>query len=993
MANYSSPYASDPFYENLRAKARRRRAEEAGGPTTNIVNTGVDTSGSDGPNVDVVGTNLTSALAPTTKIETPSARIEINDLDAVVGAAQPQYGVTKDYSTLLRISEGVSANTMPLLAAGVTESWSPIVQAAKSEALKVGIDQTPRYLRESETVGGLRTQVSGFQSSKSYLREPTGVYREVSDDELGDYPANAILSAREAAERNPLGYIGPDPTTPGGQIAKAGLGVVNAFMPATSLMTMMFGEVLETPAGTPYATGSGLGKVVALNNYRTMWDTHGKMEAGIPGNFGMKIGNSYVTYQATDGLFGTGINGAKVVGRNINAEQFQKMYATQLGYDYRTVDFNNSKAGELNGERLQGFSDGVGGFSAATGEFVDSRGRTYTDLNRDQVQDYVNSLSYSPSQLEGALTALESKREAAKNSFFGAEYKQQTYQMAIDEVRGRMQEAEDLVAALSPEEYGLAIQQVQRQYGSRLTPEEIRAQGLIVNVLESNLSPGATKWRTVVDPVTGKVNRYNFNLEPEPESSPGPEVGTSVVGGTTYTTVSGGDGGGSDSPSPSSGRSSTSEAAASEDAYSSDPSDTYFAEGGRVRRATGMVAVDSPENEDQIGPVGFVNGRTPEETTEAATVRDDVEGSVSEGTFVINAVAVERYGSEKIRKLLTSALKEAEKQGIDISATDSTITDEDSVSVAVSEGEVLVPPVLVRIIGLQKLESINALGQEEVTERVEEYGQADTSEPVEGEAPVQASLGGGFIERQKKFDGGSIYKAIPTNIRLLGEYISGKESPITEKDFTEKELRAMRESVDRAKARNAEHEAELRSRIENKTPFVPYKDSTGRDIYLDYRGRIVPLQMLRHMDDPEFQEEALQVLKNQLKTYENTRNRTSVRNYYVNEVANPGDLFEFIDVLNNPLYQTQTTLGEFRATDTDNGMVIDDEYNFNTRELRDMIGKDSVEFTDILKNLDTPQLAAELFARYVRPEGSREVKINIPKKSEGFVDLPPEFAN
>ena len=58
MANYSSPYASDPFYENLRARARRRRAEEARGPTTNIVDTGVDTSGSDGPNVDVVGTNL-----------------------------------------------------------------------------------------------------------------------------------------------------------------------------------------------------------------------------------------------------------------------------------------------------------------------------------------------------------------------------------------------------------------------------------------------------------------------------------------------------------------------------------------------------------------------------------------------------------------------------------------------------------------------------------------------------------------------------------------------------------------------------------------------------------------------------------------------------------------------------------------------------------------------------------------------------------------------
>jgi len=992
MASYSSPYASDPFYENLRARSRRRRAEEARGPTTNIVDTGVGTSGSDGPNVDVVGTNLTSALAPTTTIKTPSARIEINDLDAVVGAAQPQYGVTKDYSTLLRISEGVSANTMPLLAAGVTESWSPIVQAAKSEALKVGIDQTPRYLRESETVGGLRTQVSGFQSSKSYLREPTGVYREVSDDELGDYPASAILSAREAAEQNPLGYIGPDPTTPGGQLAKTGVGILNAFMPATSLVTMMFGEVLETPAGTPYATGSGLGRVVALNNYRTMWDTHGKMEAGIPGNFGMKIGNSYVTYQATDGLFGTGINGAKVVGSNINAEQFQKMYATQLGYDYRTVDFNNSKAGELNGERLQGFSDGVGGFSAATGEFVDSKGRTYTDLNRDQVKDYVNSLSYSPSQLEGALNALESKKETAKTSFFGAEYKQQTYQMAIDEVRGRMQEAKDLVAALSPEEYNLAIQQVQRQYGSRLTSEEIREKGLIINVLESSLSPGATKWRTVVDPVTGQVNRYNFNLEPEPKVSTGPKVGTSVVGGKTYTTVSGGDGKGRDSPSPSSGRSSTSEAAASEDAYSSDPSDTYFAEGGRVRGATGMVAVDSPENEDQIGPVGFVNGRTPEETTEADTVRDDVEGAVPEGTFVINAVAVERYGSSKIRKLLLSALKEAEKQGIDISATDGTITDEDSVSVAVSEGEVLVPPVLVRIIGLQKLESINALGQEEVKERVEEYGQAETSEPVEGEAPIQASVDGGFIERQKKFDGGSLYKAIPTNVRLLGEFIAGKDTPITEKDFTQEELKAMSGAVERAKSRNAEHEAELKRRIKAGTPFVEtVLDKAGNTGYVDYRGKIVSREQLRHMDNPEFQQEALEVLRNQLKTYEDTRNKTSVRNYYVSEVANPGGAMELLKILNNPLYQLQTTLGEYRATENNSGMVIDDEYNFNTRELREMIGKDEVEFIDILKNLDTPQLAAELFARYMQPTHKRDVNIKIPKSGDSFIDIPPEF--
>ena len=614
--------------------------------------------------------------------------------------------------------------------------------------------------------------------------------------------------------------------------------------------------------------------------------------------------------------------------------------------------------------------------------------------------------------------------------------------------------------------------------------------------------------------------------------------------------------------------------------------EVYFAEGGRVGKAEGKMV--GPESVDAQGPVGFVNGRTPEQVSEADTVADDVEGSVPEGTFVINAVAVERFGSMKLKKLLLNALQEAERQGIDISQSENTMRDEESVSVALSEGEVVVPPFLVRIIGLERLEKINSVGQEEVDERVEEYGQADTSEPVEGEAPVQASLEGGFIERQKKapggeisdkewdilvgranrmfenpgrnvkktekfpkefldaldrllkqqkgimsetdvgggstdtqreissdtpltpekaqklyinfptirqiilaekgrgdtqqriqaldsaeqmlrqqigdnvpqqnaavsvddvygdtflsfaealdgpennarvvsetdvdrqgrrqernrrfgerrsrrsdggfverqkkFDGGSLYKAIPTNIRLLGEFIAGKDTPITEKDFTEEELKAMSDAVERAKSRNAEHEAELRRRIEAGTPFVEkVLDKAGNTGYVDYRGKIVPQEQLRHMGTPEFQQEALEVLRNQLKTYEETRDKTSVRNYYVNEVANPGGVMELLKILNNPLYQLQTTLGEYRATENNNGMVIDDEYNFNTRELREMIGKDDVELIDIFKNLDTPQLAAELFARYVQPKHKRDVNIKIPKSGDGFIDIPPEF--
>lgn len=733
-----SPYETDPFYERLRAKARAKKASENAGPTKLTVgDVSLAGQSSDGPNIDVVGAQMSSALAPTTTINTPSAQIEINDLTPVVGDAAPRYGVTKDYSTLMRIADGVSANAMPLFAAGVTESTAPLVAAAKGEALKVGLGQTPKYLRESPVVGGLPTQVGGFQAGTSYLREPTGAIREVSWDEMGDYPEGAVLSAREAAERNPIGWVGPDRTTPMGQIADAGIKILSAVNPMAGILGMMTGEVLETPIGTPYATGSGLAGMLAKNNYKTMWETHERMNAGIPGNFGMKVGNSYVTYQATDGIFGTGLNGAKVVGRNMNAEQFQKMYASQMGYDYRTVDFNNSKAGELQGERLQGFSDGVGGFSAHTGEFVDTRGNTYTDLSRDQVNDYVSSLSYSPAQLESAISALENKRDKAANSVFGSEYKQNTYQMAISAIRGRAMNIQNQLAALSPEKYELAMQQLSNPQLSRMTPEQIQKLGLVINVTESSLSPGATKWRTVTDPVTGKVNRYNFNIEKDPEELTLAEKASGITDPSVRSYIGWDDGGDGDNDSP----------------PPDSPGGSYgydeFATGGRVKKATGMAAIDNPQSEqDSMGPVGFVNGRTPEEVTDADTVRDDVEGAVPEGTFVINAAAVERYGSERIRKLLMSALQEAERQGIDISSTDSTITDEESVSVAVSEGEVLVPPILVRIIGLQKLEKINALGEAEAEDRVEEYGQAEVSEPIEGEETVQASMGGGFINTQ-----------------------------------------------------------------------------------------------------------------------------------------------------------------------------------------------------------------------------------------------------
>ena len=130
------------------------------------------------------------------------------------------------------------------------------------------------------------------------------------------------------------------------------------------------------------------------------------------------------------------------------------------------------------------------------------------------------------------------------------------------------------------------------------------------------------------------------------------------------------------------------------------------------------------------GPAGFV-GQAPEQLDEATTVADDVPMEVAEGTFVINAAAVEHAGSDDIKKMILTAMDEARNQGIDTSGNVNTIDRENAVSLLVSRGEVIVPPLLAKIIGYDRLNKINNRGKEEVKKRVEENGQSPEAEALD----------------------------------------------------------------------------------------------------------------------------------------------------------------------------------------------------------------------------------------------------------------------
>lgn len=176
----------------------------------------------------------------------------------------------------------------------------------------------------------------------------------------------------------------------------------------------------------------------------------------------------------------------------------------------------------------------------------------------------------------------------------------------------------------------------------------------------------------------------------------------------------------------------------------------------------------------------------------------------------------------------------------------------------------------------------------------------------------------------------TLYQQLPTNVRLYLEFLAGKDSPITEQDFTRDELEYM---VNQLNKRNA---------------------SPTFDELFDEKSSV------------------------------------PVNAYYSEAVYDPENIGRFLETLQTPEYRVQTSLGEYTGLKDDEGNFkrIVDAYNFNEADLPELLqlsrghnqGEYAVTITDVLSALDRPQLAAELFARYVRPEHSRDVNINIPEE-------------
>lgn len=160
-----------------------------------------------------------------------------------------------------------------------------------------------------------------------------------------------------------------------------------------------------------------------------------------------------------------------------------------------------------------------------------------------------------------------------------------------------------------------------------------------------------------------------------------------------------------------------------------DEGDFAFKSGGKVGYAMG-----TPPPGVQAQPSGFIDA-PPSQVAEGQKVADNRDMEVKEGTFIINAAAVEFAGEQDIRKMLMDAQKEAVRRGV-VQGNGERASE--LIDIAVSSGEVTVAPHLVKIIGEDRLEKINNRGLRKTEQRIQ---RAEAQRP-QADRPVPVSRGG-----------------------------------------------------------------------------------------------------------------------------------------------------------------------------------------------------------------------------------------------------------
>ena len=131
-----------------------------------------------------------------------------------------------------------------------------------------------------------------------------------------------------------------------------------------------------------------------------------------------------------------------------------------------------------------------------------------------------------------------------------------------------------------------------------------------------------------------------------------------------------------------------------------------------------------------LGPMGLVDDMDGDQVT---GVEDDLDMETEEGAYVLNADAVELVGLKDLNQLVKDAIDIAIESDIPLPKV---VDPTKKVPIKISNGEFVIPAILVPIIGLENLEKMNKRGLEYREKNREE---APPQEAQEQDVPVEPS--------------------------------------------------------------------------------------------------------------------------------------------------------------------------------------------------------------------------------------------------------------
>tara|TARA_R100001198_G_C5242503_1_gene220179 strand:- start:131 stop:832 length:702 start_codon:yes stop_codon:yes gene_type:complete len=217
-----------------------------------------------------------------------------------------------------------------------------------------------------------------------------------------------------------------------------------------------------------------------------------------------------------------------------------------------------------------------------------------------------------------------------------------------------------------------------------------------------------------------------------------------------------------------------------------------------------------------------------------------------------------------------------------------------------------------------------------------------------------------------------IYNKFPVNMRIFAETVAGVDRPITEEDFTPQDLTYLRSIIENTQKKNTEMENML----------VEHRDLISEmGVY-----ELGPDKNLVDITDKE-----ISGLNKKIQSYRDTSDRTSVQYTDINRTADPrtesaGALMDdesiartVKDSFNDPAYRIKTTLGRFTAEHQDDGsIIVKDTYDWNELDVEKPTFKEFIAAVPELAS--NPRKAGNAFMRLIKPDTSREVRIQLDSK-------------